>query len=82
MKRKIAVGAGIAVYLGLSVAVAAGAFGKPESQTEDAAVTADTEETQSETGSCHCTEEFLLLRTISLHMQKRDSRMCMWRRTN
>ena len=49
MKRKIAVGAGIAVYLGLSVAVAAGAFGKPESQTEDAAVTADTEETQSET---------------------------------
>ena len=43
MKRKIAVGAGIAVYLGLSVAVAAGAFGKPESQTEDAAVTADTE---------------------------------------
>ena len=49
MKRKIAVGAGIAVYLGLSVAVATGAFGKPESQTEDAAVTADTEETQSET---------------------------------
>ena len=28
MKRKIAVGAGIAVYLGLSAAVAAGAFGK------------------------------------------------------
>lgn len=49
MKRKIAVGAGIAVYLGLSAAVAAGAFGKPESQTEDAAVTTDTEEAQSGT---------------------------------
>ena len=46
MKRKIAVGAGIAVYLGLSVAVAAGAFGKPESQTEDAAVTAHRRDTE------------------------------------
>lgn len=81
MKRKIAVGAGIAVYLGLSVAVAAGAFGKPESQTEDAAVTADTEETQSEL-ILPLHRRVLLLRTISLHMQKRDSRMCMWRRTN
>ena len=34
MKRKIAVGAGIAVYLELSVAVATGAFGKPESQAQ------------------------------------------------
>ena len=72
MKRKIAVGAGIAVYLGLSVAVATGAFGKPESQTEDAAVTADTEETQSETDLAIAQKSFAIT----------DSRMCMWRRTN